>query len=379
MFGMVYKKRILCGLRSRELMFWTLLFPMALATLFYFALSRLDEDGALEAIPTGVVTDENWDAEGMLPQVIGMLSRESDALLEVTEYSDEERASQALDDGKIDGYIMLKEQKPVLALKRDGMNQTILKSFLEQYIQKENAVRQAMEAGGKKELSLSGLFDTKTITEKVSLTKNAPSETVTYYYALLGMLCMYGGFQGVMTISGLQANMSAVGLRRSLAPVQKGTVILADLLGGYTMHLCCVWMVLLYIQFVLKINFGSNLLLAAAACACGCLAGVSMGALIALPVRWKEGMKTGMVVTISMICSFLSGLMIYGVNYEVERSAPLLAWINPAARVTDMFYSLYYYEDLKIYFRNMGILLVLAAVFLMIMAAAVRRQQYESI
>ena len=80
-----------------------------------------------------------------------------------------------------------------------------------------------------------------------------------------------------------------------------------------------------------------------------------------------------------MICSFLAGLMLEGISYQIQTHCPILALINPASRIADAFYCLYYYDNYGRFFQNIGILAVMAAVLLVIILIFERRQQYESI
>ena len=63
----------------------------------------------------------------------------------------------------------------------------------------------------------------------------------------------------------------------------------------------------------------------------------------------------------------------------IAREAPLLAAVNPATVVTDLFYSLYYYDALGPYLVKAATLLAMAAVLIVASLAFVRRQRYASI
>ena len=63
----------------------------------------------------------------------------------------------------------------------------------------------------------------------------------------------------------------------------------------------------------------------------------------------------------------------------VARDWPLLAALNPAKVICDMFYSLYYYDGLAMFGQKVAILAALAAVLFAIAAVFMRRQRYGSI
>ena len=50
MFITGFVTRIKCAFRDKEMIFWTLLFPVMLATLFYFCFSNLDSADAFSPV-----------------------------------------------------------------------------------------------------------------------------------------------------------------------------------------------------------------------------------------------------------------------------------------------------------------------------------------
>lgn len=384
MFWNLYSKYILRSLRSKEIIIWTLLFPMLLSTLFFFAFSSLDNEGILKTIPVAVVEDDAYALEIPFGMMMDELSEGEEAFLEITSVENDEDGDALLKDGKVDGLIKVSGGDPVLCVKKDGMNQTILKNVMDRYIRTRDmlvsVVEKNPEAAGKVMVSGSSLWtDSKSFMKDISFSSSKPSATVTYYYALLAMVCLYGGFHGVTVIESLQANMSPQGARNTVSPGSRGTLFGAFCLAALTCQFLCVSVGLLYIRFVLGISFGGQLGYALLTCLVGSMVGLFMGCLISMPAKWKGGMKIGMVVGVSMFCCFFAGLMISGVNYLVQEKAPFFAMINPAARIADAFYCLYYYDNHVRYFRNLGILLVMAAVMFGISMVFVRRKEYESI
>jgi len=92
-----------------------------------------------------------------------------------------------------------------------------------------------------------------------------------------------------------------------------------------------------------------------------------------------EGVKTGVILAVSMTGSFLAGMMYEGMKYIVSENAPILSYLNPVNLLTDAFYSLYYYDTYRRYALNMGILGIFAAIFCTGTYLVVRRRKYASI
>jgi ABC-2 type transport system permease protein len=80
-----------------------------------------------------------------------------------------------------------------------------------------------------------------------------------------------------------------------------------------------------------------------------------------------------------MFFSFLSGMMGITMKYVIDKNIPIINKINPAAMITDGFYSLYYYDTLNRYFFNVISLVVFSSVLLGISSIVLRRQKYDAI
>lgn len=381
MFGHALKHRVLGALREKDLAFWTLLFPILLATLFQFTIGSLDAESAFSAIPVAVVDDAAYRRNLPFRQALSSVSKAGEDQLFSTRAVSREAAEQLLEAGEVAGIIELAEDAPQLTVTQSGLSQTIIKSFLDVYAQTASSAGRIVELNFASLLNglVDDLIDRGSFTEEVPLTQSRPSETVNYFYALLAMTCLYGSFQGMDSAMRLQANLSSLGARRSLAPVSKGRLALYDLLSGYIVHAVCVLIVLLYIAGVLGVNFGSRIHLVVLGCLAGSLVGVALGALVAASNPLKAAVKNAILVCVTMVCCFLAGLMVSGINYEVEKAAPLVAWLNPAARVVDAFYCLYYYDTYERYFLDLLALLLMSAALLAGAAVFLRRQRYESL
>lgn len=380
MFWNIYGKRVISTLRDKDTLIWTWVFPLMMSTLFFFTFSSLDTEYQLKVIPIGVVADDAYKQDSTFTGVMDTVSKEGEEqLFKVYPVDSAEQADTLLDKGEICGYIQVINRNMQFTVKSDGLNQTITKSFLDNYLQTRSSIENIIAENPEAAKKIAEMFSRDTYTREISLTENPPTDKVNYFYALLAMVCMYGGFQGFLSISFLQANLSALGARRTMAPTKRLRLIVYDLLGGFTVHFCCLVVVVAYIIFVLGINFGSKLGLVLLTCLVGSLMGVAFGAAVSVTSKLKEAAKTAILIAFTMICCFLSGLMVNGINYIVAEKAPIVAWLNPAARITDAFYCLYYYDTYERYFLNIGILLAMTAVMFAWTAFFVRRQSYESI
>ena len=379
MFWNIYSKRLLSSIRNKDQLIWIWAFPLILATLFYFCLSSVAEADHLEAVPTGVVTDAAYEENPIFDQVLEQVGSGKDALLKITKYTQEEKADTALEKGDIDGYIRLKDNAPELVVKQEGMNQTLLKSFLDRYVQTEGNIRAVMEKNPGYAFDAEEIMEGISLTEDMSLSSQPNNPTLNYYYALIAMVCMYGGMQGLMSITYLQGNLSSLGARRMMAPLGRMGVIFCDMLGSITVHMMSLLFLLFYITVILGQDFGDRLPLLVLTCLVGTILGVAFGTAVSCLTKLGEGMKVGILVSVTMFCCFGAGMMTSGMKYLLDQNAPVVSWLNPAARISDAFYCLYYFDDYQRYCRNIVVILAMAAVLFMVSGIFLRRQSYESI
>ncbi len=380
MFLNLYGKQLLRSLRDRTFLIWLLMFPILLSTLFFFTFSTLDETDNLKTIAMGVVDDADYQAETAFSQTLTAVSSDaSESLFEINYCNDLDAADALLKDGKIYGYYYVQDGTPRLVVARTGMYESIAKSFLDQYIQTKGSIETILRENPGAAADIQTLMDYKSYITEISPSKNAPTDKVNYFYALLAMMCMFGSTLGLEVVCDLQANLSSQGARRTLSPVRRGKMVAADFLAVITVQAAVIGILLIYIQFVLGIDFGQQILPVILTGIVGSITGVSFGAVLAASNRMKVTVKSAILVCVTMVCSFFAGLMVNGINYTMMQKAPVLAWLNPAARITDAFYCLYYYDNYDRYLLNMGILLAMAAVMLGVATLFLRRQQHESI
>ncbi|MCL2051556.1 MAG: ABC transporter permease [Lachnospiraceae bacterium] len=379
MFWNIYKKRILISLRDKDILIWAWLFPLMLATLFHFAFANLDASGTLKTIQLGVIDNAAYQQDLNFQNVLESVSGESeDSLFKLWSLKNQEEADDLLENGEIDGYVIY-EDMPLLMISTNGLRQTIIKGFLDRYLQTKDSVLRLIEENPEAYLILPELLTPLNYTERILLSNSTQTKTVGYFYALLAMACLYGGFQGLTVISQMQANLSAVGARVTVSSAGRFRLVAYDLLGGLTTHFLQILTLVAYINFALGISFGSQLWFVLFTCLISSLLGISFGAMISATSKLKEQVKIAILIVISNICCFLAGLMIGDINYVVMQKAPVVAWLNPAARISDAFYCLYYYDNYERFFLNIGIIFSMAIAMLVITAFFVRRQEYESL
>lgn len=384
MFAHIYTHRLKCLLGDRSSLFWSLLFPLILATFFKLGLSSVDQIDAFSQIPVAVVDNAAYRQDDSLRQALTDVSKKqsdgTQALFKVQTLT-EEQADQALKDGKISGYLVPGEGENGLevVLKDDGTDQTILKTFADQYIQTTAAYKD-IAAADPAAMRTAVSVKTQEFLRSVPIAKNVPKESTTYFYALIAMACLYGGFWGLKEITAVQANQSMQGARVNLAPVHKVRVFAASLCAALTVQTAGVLLLIGYLQFGLQVQIAAQLGYILLTGFAGSLAGVMLGAVIGSLIVARPGSsRDGIVSMVSLSLSFLAGMMYDKMKYIVATHVPPLSYINPASLIADSLYSLYYFDTHTRYFTDIGILFALSAAGFAVVYFTLRRQKYESI
>lgn len=378
MFAHIFINRLKCLIRSRQLLFWTFLYPIVLATLFGIAFSNLTNGSSFSSIPVVVVDNAEYESNASFKDVLSSVKSggaSSEKLFSITAET-KEQAEESLKNGDIAGYILF-EGGPRVVVKDSGLNQTILKEFMDSYVQTGSAYAAIAKlnpaaAGSIKPASGNYL-------SSASPGKANANNIVVYYYALIAMACLFGGFWGKKEIEDIQADLSPQGARVNLAPVHKLKAFGCSLCAAILVDFLSLMVLVAYLGIVMKVDFGGQTGYVAATCFAGSLVGVSFGALLTALLKGSGQLKVALMISISMVMSFLSGLMVMDIKYTVTHAAPIMAYINPANLISDALYSLYYYSSHDRFFLNFALLAGFAVVFYLCVYFVIRRQKYASI
>ena len=111
----------------------------------------------------------------------------------------------------------------------------------------------------------------------------------------------------------------------------------------------------------------------------GSMIGVTMGMFITSVGREGEGVKIGIMVGVSMALSFLAGLMNADIKNVVDKNAPLVNRLNPAALISDAMYCINVYDAPERYVQDMLILAAMSVILIAGTFLIIRRERYVSI
>ena len=380
--------------RDKMLIFWTFAFPIILGTFFNMAFSNIENSEKLDIISIAIVEKEENE---IMKQAFETLSdEENEDRLFKTQYVTEEKAKELLENDEITGYLVLRKEEPKVVIKSNGINETILKYVTEEIMQNTEMISNIVEKRVQESMqgypegiynmpNVENIYDdvVKMLEDNQVEFKNISNSNLSYtmieFYTLIAMTCLYGGILGMTAINHNLANMGNVGKRTSITPTSKGKIIFSSLMASYLAQLIGLAILFVYTIFVLKVDYGTNLPLIVLLSLTGSLAGLSLGIAVATLIKANENAKIGILIAVTMLGCFLSGMMGITMKYMIDKNVPIVNLVNPASMITDGFYALYYYDTLDRYFLNIVSLLIFSGVMIILSINGLRKQKYEAL
>lgn len=364
-------------LRSKANLFWTFGFPLALATFFYLAFGQLTEDDFLETKDLYVVTDDQ-----MLIQYLSALEIEDGRpLFHIHTDRTIEELEQSLKEQAITGYVYTDGETIVYRINSNGLYQTITKSILDQYVQIKDLILtvSATDPSKLEQVLQSIQQPIHFLAEPYSPTDSKASRLVIYFYSLVASQAIWGSFWGVGLVSDLQANLSDRAMRVNISPTHKFRFIVIHFLAALFVHFMGALLLFLYLQYILDISFGEQTGLIILGQFIGSIAGIAFGALLTSLLRGSLNTREAIISVASTFLGFLAGLMNVQIKFMIEKALPFIKYINPVSLLTDALYSLFYYQDLRMYFQNITVLAMISILFVFISFFRLRGTRYDSI
>jgi len=222
MFKHIFINRLKVLLRSKVMIFWTAIFPIILATFFNLAFGNIAEEEKFKPFNIAIIKNDSYEQEANFKALVETLSADGEGKMFNVQYvKNIEEANKLLDDNEIKGYIEVEKfsnTKELLnieetnnltesdkikskdnknnikiTVKENGTVQTILKSIVDNYYQTYSMVENIAEINPQMLSNLNSLTDLENNNFEDKSSKNM-DYIVVYFYTLIGMTCLYGGF-----------------------------------------------------------------------------------------------------------------------------------------------------------------------------------------
>lgn len=377
-----FKYALLRLMRNKANLFWILVFPIVLGCFFKIAFSNITASESFHTIPVAVVEGDNADATAFHTMIEQLSGDSEDAMLSAT-FCDDKKARTLLEKGKVDG-IFYTTDTVELAVNSDlsdaSINQSILQSLLTQYYLNRDLIVQILTTNpGNIESLVDSIGQSVDTRKEVSLTRNNTNTYDQYFYNLIAMACLYTAMGGINLAINNSANLSSLAARKTIAPAKRAALIGTELLAIILFESLLNMVSFLFIVTVLGIHMTTHLGLALLTILISTTFSITFGMFLGCVGPKSEGGKTGLMFAVVMPLCFLSGLMMGTMRMVVEKYAPFVNRINPAALISDSFYALNNYDTLTRYTGNILTLLLMTVLFLIISILVTRRKTYASL
>lgn len=376
----LFKYRFFQTIREFSVMFWALAFPIILGTLFYFSFGtsiKATGETSWKAIKVTVVSKDRSSENAKAFETF--LKNMDGELLTVIRSSSEAEALDMLNEEKVTGIFYVKAS-PSLTVGKNGLNESILTGALDSFNQNSSMIRDVLSRHPENlPAVIESLGSYRQTVREETLGGKTLNPNVQYFFALIAYACLSGAFLGVRASFDTQANLTALGARRSVTPTHRLKLVVVDMLVLVTIHFINILILNLYIIKVLKISLGDDIGSLLLVDLMGSIIGICIGLAFGCISKLDLSMKMGISVAITLVPGFLAGLMFGNMKNILELHCPIVNRINPAAVLSDAFYCLGIYNDMARFTRCLIILAVMSIVLILIAFLGVRRESYDSI
>ena len=389
MFWHNFKYSLKTLLKNKMLLFWTFAFPIVLGTFFYMAFSNIEKTETLDAFDIAIVNNNDFNENILFKEAFKSLSdKTNDNYLFNIKYVNLNEAKNLLGEEKIVGYLYFSNDNVNVTVNSSGIDETVLRFVTNELLSKKEMINTLVEVNYAKAASDADLNEIykeaiNIINNSDVTLNNISNKNLSYtnieYYTLIAMSALYGAMISITVINYKLPNMNSVGKRCSISPLNKKTLLISSLLASYLVQIVGLLILFIFMLLVMHVDFGNNGLLVLLLGLVGSLTGLSLGIFIGSVIKTNENAKTGILISITMLWCFLSGMMGITMKYVIDKNVPIINKINPAALLTDGFYALYYYDTLNRYVMDVISLVIISLVLILLSLGSLRRQKYDSI
>ena len=365
MFLRSFKNTFKLLLRQKAMLFWALLFPIVLGIFFKLAFGNITENSKFKTIDVAVnetlMQDDNFKNF--------MNEMEDEKYFKVVESKNEDILNTNED---VKAYI---DSMDKIYTKKSGISETIVETIMNSYSQKVSMITKIMQKNPTADIGK--ILNVDDHIKDISR-KNMDPVNV-FFYTLLGMTTIYGYMWGLFVSFQYEANLSTNAKRNAVSPTKKSVMLSASVLVSWIINFAITVLFIAYLKYALGVGFGDRIGALIGLASISSLCGVTFGILIGVSNKASLDTKIGMGIAITMLMSFLAGMMVPEIKVIIAEKLPVINKINPVAVVTDAVYSLYYYDSMARFNKDIINLLIITVVFVVASLFFMRGKEYESL
>lgn len=373
----LYKSWLMQTLREPTAVFWSLFFPILLATLLTSTLSNLNATSIFEEkIKIQIIENEDIDVNSYLSQMLD--TDEFKEYFEISYVNDEEKAIDELKNSNIDGYMTLEvdENKVILNITtgNDEFNTSMIKSVFGYFVDTANMYSRIIHVNG---TVIPQTEQAEYLKPSLMLYKeDIPTGPEVYIYPLIGYAILMGTLNMSSFIFKIKSDLSETGARINISSTKKWKLIISGVLSRFTIQFVFIIIFTLYLTKVLNLNLGlDNIGLLLLLYVVGILMSLSLGTMLTIWGPKNAKSNEGLVSATSLLLYALAGGMVATIPELIQKTVPILHYINPAVKISDCVYELTYLGNLDTFYENILVLIITTLVLLTISVIGLRRKK----
>ncbi len=350
------------NIRDIRVLIALIAFPISIIILLGTAFDGNMTEDFNNKVKSGYVILDNGQVSTGVKQLL-----ETDDIKEIIDavnYSTEAEAIEAMDTGKIDNYIVIPEdttgklqKKQSAEIRIEGKkNIELVKSILNTYIYRNNALSVAMELSENK-IDIQEPSDISETFERITPADSKLPEAIDYYSVLsLLQVVTMGALLGILIVTRNQE--SNIHIRLYALPTSKWTVLCGKVLGtSIFLFLSCI-VTVIFTKFVYHANWDGNLLIIGSVLIVFSFISIGIGIMVHSFVK-----SFASALGISFLIMLFSAVA--GGSITPAATIQSLNIINPIyyAKVL-IFGAIYNYPDMVMYKAAGGLLAILAVIYI---------------
>jgi|GEM_PF-3201496 len=379
MYFRVFIYRLKKNIHDRELILWSLLFPILLGTFFYATFSSIYSQMGIQTYRVALVNGSEETTQFVKSTLEDIKTENGESMFEVLipEDADEQKL---LFEEEIEGIMDIADMGNIqLKISKDETAQNVLAHVVGVFRRNAVLTQRAMQDPQAAEAITKLMGQEPEILRQVNAAGENKDPYVSYMYALLAMICVMAANAGLQVPIDSQANITQQGARVSLTPVNHRMYELVSLGAASLIQIICTMVGVALIRLVFKADLGCSDLMLVLVSILGTLLGCSLGFALGHVSHLRKNTKEAILLLFVTVGGFFSGLMAVQMKLLVERNFPLLNRINPSAIIHDAFFSLNVFGMGDRFYRSLITMVVMTVVLTVIGLCMSGRRSYASI
>lgn len=361
-------------LKNKEIVFWALLFPIILSTIFHIVFDGIRNRDNFETLKVNYVST-NFTAVDKAFLVEEMLTNKAEYIKnEGTDKAQTVKIFALSEKTKAEAEKEFKKDKTIYFYKEDGafkikassqnISTAILQTFIDDYqnfikvttllVAESNGTLSFQDAMNKHVASYAYTYDFDSGDKKIDYVNN-------YHYTVLAMAIIYGAFLATEQAKIFQPNSFAFAKRVTVSGASRAKLLVSALLSSLVVQTAIIALYIAILVFIFKVTF-ANIGLALLAALIGVILVNINGFFIGIVFnKLSQNAVIAIIILAGTIGGFLSGMMISSMKFFVGTKMPLLSYININALISDSFVSLDF-GNMTRYWNNMLAMTVIGVI-----------------